>query len=163
MWASSSSISPEWLKEHCSVDCDSCDVVNLSNKTAPRSCFLLQPSLNGARLRTMVLKQLASDESGEPLKERVLLSKQLGLAREGIFYSKFGKDLGELVPVVYFSFGDMQTGVKVTLMEDLSSFVDSGRFKTIYMFFLFKNNHSSLFGPGNPNNYGRDLQACLVS
>jgi hypothetical protein len=49
----------------------------------------------------------------------------------------------DIVPKVEYSHGDMSTGFKLTIMEDLSDYVDSG----------------VLFGPGNPMNWKRDLVA----
>jgi hypothetical protein len=68
MWASATTLSPTWLLEHCNISCESCTVVDLSNKTAPRSCFKLVfvPARD-----TLVLKQLPSDEDGEPLPHRL--------------------------------------------------------------------------------------------
>jgi hypothetical protein len=48
------------------------------------------------------------------------------------------------IPKIYYATGDMIDGSKIVFMEDLSEgFIDSG----------------ILFGPGNPNNWKRDLQA----
>lgn len=89
----------------------------------------------------MVLKQLASDLEGNALPQRAALSVNLGLAREGLFYKHVAGQLGELVPKVVYAHGDMVTGHKCVIMEDLSDYVDSG----------------ALFGPGNPNNWKRTL------
>merc|ERR1740121_3361786 len=50
--------------------------------------------------------------------------------------------IGGLLPEVLFAEGDMATGSKAILMEDLSTCVPSGRF----------------FGSGNPNEWGKDLE-----
>ncbi len=122
MWASSDKLNPLWLNEH-GIACSSCEVEkDLSNATAPRSCFLLKIDVAPFRL---VLKQLASDASGTPLPDRVALSKRLGLAREAIFYRELKDSLSDL-PLVYYADGDLETGSKVIFMEDLSSWVDSG-------------------------------------
>ncbi len=123
MWASATTLSPAWLAEHCGLKCESCTTRDLSNKTAPRSCFALtllppQPSF--------VLKQLPSDEAGEPLPQRLALSKNLGLAREALLYKHLGATLGGLVPSTVYAEGSMETGHKWIIMEDLSDFVDSG-------------------------------------
>ena len=52
-------------------------------------------------------------------------SRELGLAREGLFYREFGteemrKKLFPFLPLCRYSFGDIQEGKKVILMEDLS-------------------------------------------
>eukprot|EP00128_Syssomonas_multiformis_P005158 Colp12_sorted_trinity150504_noHs@13627 len=140
MWASASEIDIKWLHEHCPGlgPITSCTVTDISNTSSPRSCFrlLLQPGNI-----TYVLKQLPSDEAGVPKPERIQLSLALGLAREGLFYEKLASSLGNIVPKVLYAKGDMKTGIKHTIMEDLSEYVDSG----------------VLFGPGNPNNWQRDL------
>ena len=76
-------------------------------------------------------------------------SRALGLAREGCFYdwaksSSSPKDkmtYDDLLPDIYFSKGDMDSGDKVILLEDLGNLVQSGYF----------------FGSGSPLNWGRDL------
>ena len=72
-------------------------------------------------------------------------SKVVGLPREAHFYPTFSDQFKEeniAIPHVLFASGDMTTGFKVMLMEDLSSFsVQSGYF----------------FGTGTPLNWGLDL------
>lgn len=72
-------------------------------------------------------------------------SRTLGLAREGCFYdwaAASNRQVYEsLIPKVYYSKGDMSSGDKVILLEDLGSFVQSGYF----------------FGGGSPLNWGKDL------
>jgi Ecdysteroid kinase-like family len=72
------------------------------------------------------------------------LSKQLGLAREALFYKEFAAEIPvNTIPTVFYSHGNMTTGQKVTIMQDLSSFsIDS----------------SACFGPGNPHNWNRPWQ-----
>jgi len=84
-----------------------------------------------------------------------ILSLQLGLAREALFYSDLLPELfvggddnenttANVCPEIYYAYGDPETGEKVVIMEDLSQrAVDSAVF----------------FGPGNPNNWKRDLRA----
>ncbi len=66
----------------------------------------------------------------------------LALTAAALFYKHLAPVLGALVPTVAYAEGDMETGDKRVIMEDLSSYVDSG----------------ALFGPGNPNNWARDLR-----
>jgi hypothetical protein len=68
-------------------------------------------------------------------------SRNLKLAREGEFYSAFNHSLQSILSEVVFSYGDMTTGAKLLIMEDLSDAVQSGYF----------------FGPGSPLNWGKDL------
>jgi len=92
---------------------------------------------------TIVLKQTLNTPKG------IGMSKSLGLAREALFYqhlrSKLAVDVS--IPTIYHAHGNYETGEKVILMEDLSSScIDSG----------------ILFGPGNPNNWKRDLPAVIA-
>jgi hypothetical protein len=97
------------------------------------------------------LSAVASDEKGESKLRFVLkqtqdssvqLSKQLGLAREALFYSTLASALNpEDLPKIYLAQGSMETGRQMVLMEDLSFAVQSGYF----------------FGAGNPMNWGKDL------
>lgn len=77
--------------------------------------------------------------------ERIQVSRTFGQARECIFYENFADklrtDIG--LPEVVHAYGDMESGEKVILFEDLCDCVQSGYF----------------FGPGSPHNWGKDLQA----
>jgi hypothetical protein len=68
-------------------------------------------------------------------------SRNLKLAREGEFYSAFNQSLQSILSEVVFSYGDMATGAKLLIMEDLTDAVQTGYF----------------FGPGSPLNWGKDL------
>ncbi len=61
----------------------------------------------------------------------------------GLFYKHLASEQGPLVPVVMYAEGNMTTGAKCIIMEDLGQWIDSGR----------------LLGPTNPHNWGRDLAA----
>lgn len=82
-------------------------------------------------------------------------SRALGLAREGCFYEwasssssiKDRKTYDSLLPKIYYSKGDMSSGDKVILLEDLGDYVQSGYF----------------FGSGSPLNWGRDLVKDVTS
>ena len=76
------------------------------------------------------------------------LSKQIGLAREAIFFSTLSAALNQAdLPTVHFAEGCMESGRQLVIMEDLSSAIQSGYF----------------FGPGNPMNWGKDLHALTSS
>jgi hypothetical protein len=72
-------------------------------------------------------------------------SMQLGLAREALFYEHFHvkcNELGIRLPAVYYTYGDMKTGQKVMILEDLApNGSQSGHF----------------FGHHSPLNWGKDL------
>lgn len=74
-------------------------------------------------------------------KELLAGRPELGLAREALFYEKMARDLLKSTPAVYHAYGDMATGRKQLLFEDLSSAVQCGYF----------------FGYGSPHNNGKDL------
>jgi len=67
---------------------------------------------------------------------------ELGLAREALFYSRMADGVLECAPAVYHAYGNMSTGRKQVLFEDLgSSALQCGYF----------------FGHGSPHNQGKDL------
>lgn len=76
-------------------------------------------------------------------------SKQLGLPRESLFYELLANRLREMdisLPNVVYSYGDMTTGQKAIILEDLTDeCVQAGYF----------------FGPGSPHNWGKDLDMLL--
>jgi hypothetical protein len=76
-------------------------------------------------------------------------SAELGLPREGLFYQHFADRLREadvLLPNVIHSYGDMNTGQKTIILEDLSDeCIQAGYF----------------FGPGSPLNWGKDLNSYI--
>jgi thiamine kinase-like enzyme len=78
-------------------------------------------------------------------------SRDLGLPREAFFYQYLAPTLavhGVQLPQVVFVHGDMSTGEKTMILEDLSSqCVQSGYF----------------FGPGSPHNWGKDLAAVIAA
>eukprot|EP00747_Dinoflagellata_sp_TGD_P073398 gnl/TRDRNA2_/TRDRNA2_157880_c0_seq1.p1 gnl/TRDRNA2_/TRDRNA2_157880_c0~~gnl/TRDRNA2_/TRDRNA2_157880_c0_seq1.p1 ORF type:complete len:404 (+),score=88.79 gnl/TRDRNA2_/TRDRNA2_157880_c0_seq1:163-1374(+) len=87
-------------------------------------------------------------------------AKTYGLAREGLFYKEWRQlaaDASEtsektcellagFLANVFFAEGDMDTGAKRILMEDLSTCVQAGYF----------------FGKSNPNNWGKDLDKAIA-
>jgi hypothetical protein len=50
-------------------------------------------------------------------------SKALGLIREALFYQSLAKDLKTKIPRVYYAYGDKETGEKVLILEDLSTYI----------------------------------------
>lgn len=160
VWLSDSEIDPSWIKEKMPSfqDVTKCEVKDISNdrrrgsKIKDGATLLLEltSSDDTKESKTLVAKQVSPSE--------LQLSRTLGLAREAIFYEKLApkikipssKDRSDssseqtdpCIPKIYYSSGDMNDGSKIVVMEDLSDgFVDSG----------------ILFGPGNPNNWKRDL------
>jgi hypothetical protein len=95
----------------------------------------LRTTLEGGTEETAVIKTTKDGGSGS--------SKMMGLAREAFFYNHFAERLRPELQCaeVFYSYGDMQTGNKTLIMEDLSECVQSGYF----------------FGPTSPLNYGKDL------
>jgi hypothetical protein len=78
-------------------------------------------------------------------------SKDLGLAREALFFEHLAPTLskrGVPLPNLIYVHGDMNTGEKTIILEDLSSqCVQSGYF----------------FGAGSPHNWGKDLAAVVAA
>jgi hypothetical protein len=74
-------------------------------------------------------------------------SKTLGLIREAFFYKNLAKDLKAKIPLAYYAHADEKTGEKVIIMEDISGHIQAGYY----------------FGPGNPNNWGKDLSVLTAA
>ncbi|RYH09370.1 DUF1679 domain-containing protein [archaeon] len=74
-------------------------------------------------------------------------SRSLGTSREAIFYNEFAPTATFSVPKVLCSYGNMKTGEKKVVLEDVGvTGIQSGYF----------------FGPGSPLNWGKDLPAILA-
>jgi hypothetical protein len=150
VWIDDNHIDCRWLAAKTKLLATACTVTDMSNATRRRAtaregstlCLTLEKD-DDDEPRRLVLKQV-------PPAGR-LLSQQLGLAREALFYQHLAPRLPHadaILPKVYYSKGDMTTDDKCTVMEDLSvSWVDSGIF----------------FGPGNPNNWARDLNQLVAA
>ena len=145
-------IDTKWLSAHLGqrVTQFSLDQSDLEKLNKASGLRFATATLEDGRVLPLVLK-LAID---------LPMSKQYGLAREGLFYQLWASlpcslpmaadgsasesPLGKVLPNVYHSEGSMETGDKLIVMEDLSqSYVQLGYY----------------YGPGNPNNYGKDLAA----
>jgi len=161
MWINDSQIDPAWIKENLPDFHDICDckVRDISNDTRKGDKVR-----NGATL----LLCLTSRDDGKPGSTQkkitlvakqvppsgLALSKRLGLAREAMFYNHLAPKIqlpsssrSSSIPKIHLSSGSMQDGSKFVIMEDLSrNFIDSG----------------ILFGPGNPNNWSRDLEGKIA-
>ncbi|KAL3922835.1 MAG: hypothetical protein SGILL_001990 [Bacillariaceae sp.] len=157
VFSSDTEIDPAWIQQKMPQfkDVIKCTIEDISNEgrkaEKPKDGATLKLNLtfaDPANNKTLIIKQVS--ESGKPL------SQQLGLAREALFFNQLaskvkfnrkGDDDTECIPKVYYSWGDMASGSKIVVMEDLSNdYLDSG----------------ILFGPGNPNNWKRDLPAKIA-
>lgn len=140
LWESETVLSAEWLGLKTGLDIESC-VVNLDDVElkgfSGAKITKLNVTLKSGETLKLVIKQVVGELETQ--------SKTYGLTREALFYDTIAKDLSIGMPKIYYSFGDWDTGVKVIIMEDLSSFVQSGYF----------------FGNGNPANWGKDLPSLL--
>ena len=78
-----------------------------------------------------------------PDANRLDRSKSLGLAREALFYQTLASNesLCSVLPKVRYAKGNLSTGEKEIIMQDLTDGIQSGYF----------------FGPGSPLNWGKDL------
>jgi hypothetical protein len=141
-WLSDTTIDPAWIESQTGLACLQCTATDRSNArrkgatVREGTTIQLALQLKGDDGTTLSLMLNQVPAAGRPL------SVQLGLAREALFYRNFRDRLPlDILPRVYYAYGDAATGAKVILMEDLSAVaVDSG----------------VLFGPGNPNNWHRD-------
>lgn len=149
-WLDGNHMDPKWIEQATGISCNSCLAVDISNeqrksqgevKDGATLRLTLELSDDKKSSITWVAKQ-ASRSQG------TTLSKRLGLAREALFYSQLSQDLPtDLIPKIHYSYGNYETGEKFVIMEDLDNAIDSG----------------VLFGPGNPNNWNRDLPAMIAA
>jgi len=159
-WASDDKLSPAWLQDKLQdPSITETLITDISNATRKG-----ERSRDGATLKVAIARENDNDGDEKSLPSTLVLkqtlqtqqgltmSKSLGLAREALFYKHLVPKLASEVsiPTIYYAHGNMETGEKVVLMEDLSlsspTYVDSG----------------ILFGPGNPNNWTRDLKGMIA-
>eukprot|EP00980_Cylindrotheca_fusiformis_P001772 scaffold405_cov132-Cylindrotheca_fusiformis.AAC.24 len=145
-WLDGSHIDPEWFEAVTGIHCDSCYATDISNETRKSQ----SDAKDGATLRLKLETKEGNDQNLPSLiikqvtEEGLALAKSLGLAREGLFYRHLSSEMPQhLIPRIYYSYGDFATGTKIVIMEDIHDAIDSG----------------VLFGPGNPNNWKRDIEA----
>ena len=169
VWLSDSEIDPSWIQEKMPSfkDVAKCVVRDISNDTRKGAetnegatlLLTLTTSRRNNDDDTKKEESVSSSLVAKQVSQNALsLSQRLGLAREALFYNTLapkikinGKDSDQcssiIIPAIYYSSGDMSDGSKIVVMEDLSrGFVDSG----------------ILFGPGNPNNWKRDLKSKIA-
>jgi hypothetical protein len=159
VWLSDDEIDPKWISHNVEGFKDAvvtkAIVIDMSNagrkgdKPKFGASLLLELRLEDETTKTLVIKQIPP--TGIPL------SQQLGLAREAYFFNQLASkiklrecigDSTPCIPRAYYATGDIQHGTKFIIMEDLSKdYIDSG----------------ILFGPGNPNNWDRDLPARIAA
>lgn len=99
---------------------------------------------NSEEIESISMIQKTTSES------RSNISKNLGLPREALFYDQYKPIIDSSVessflPEIYYSYGDMENGKKLILMEDLHECTQTGHF----------------FGPGTPLNWGKDLKESM--
>ena len=136
-WDSESEINAEWIRTKLKLECSSCrlnpDQPAIGGMSGSKLTRLVVETI-GAELPTLllVMKECQSQAS-----------KQYGLQRECQFYDNpMAGQVGYRIPKVFYSHFD-NDGKKVLFMEDLTDTVQCGYF----------------FGPGNPNNWGKDLES----
>jgi Ecdysteroid kinase-like family len=149
VWVDDSHIDSDWLCAKLGIKHEPiCSVQDISNQgrlgTTVRDGGTLLLTMEEQH-QQFVIKQVPS--------HKALLSQQLGLAREALFYKLLAplvstSKSASSLPHVYYAHGDMVTGEKFIVMEALlPDWLDSGIF----------------FGPGNPNNWKRDIPALLAT
>lgn len=136
-----------WLNANI-TNCDndeivSCNVIDLSGAggLSGASMFKIQVHRASGNIQHHVCKIIPKD-----LQER---SKSLGQARESIFYESFSiklQSIGISIPNTYYCYGDMITGEKQIILQDLSDCIQSD---------YFYGNHS-------PHNWTKDLNALIL-
>jgi len=137
----------EWLNANINNDGNddkiiSCETIDLSGSGGLSGASMFRLVLNKASgtTKTLVCKLTPQDKQ-----ER---SKELGQARESIFYESFSdslKSIGLSIPSTYYCYGNMQTGEKQIILDDLSDCIQAG---------YFYGNHS-------PHNWGKDLNQLI--
>lgn len=134
-----------WVKAHLPVSAEQREEAEVSFETlsgagglnAAMSVINVKIPSHPSYPRRFILKRTTPNGHAQ--------SARLGCPRESFFYQLLADRLraeGTPLAEVIFSFGDMESGEKVLVMEDLSSYgVQSGYF----------------FGPGSPHNWNVDL------
>jgi hypothetical protein len=150
-WISDTEIDAQWLEQVVPElqNVAKCHVEDISNQGRRRESIK-----DGATLKLSISFADPSRQEVSVVIKQVPVadldhSKMLGLSREALFYQRLAPRLlsAKILPKVYYSYGDMTSGAKLILMEDLSTdYVDSG----------------ILFGPGNPNNWTRNLPTLIA-
>ena len=122
VWISDNKIDPSWINDNIqSLDgyVSECIVKDISNDTRKGATLLLQLTCQHNddkedTVMTLVAKQVP--QSG------LTSSRQLGLAREAIFYNKLASKIhlsssstSTCIPRIYYSYGDMESGSKVVI------------------------------------------------
>ena len=143
-------IDPKWIQEATGITCTSCTAEDISNETRKSEGHVK----DGATLRLSIGAKCddKDDDASNTITQTLIvkqvpdqglaLSKQLGLSREALFYRRYAEKLPQhSTPTIYYSYGDFNSGRKCVVMEDVKDAIDSG----------------VLFGPGNPNNWKRNL------
>jgi hypothetical protein len=132
--------SKEWLSTHYKKQCINVTIIDMSS-AGGMNCIMKKLVLefsDGPDL-TVVMKCVRPRGQSH--------SKDLGLPRECLFYEELASTLNVKTPAVHFSYGNMETGEKILVLENLSDCIQSGYF----------------FGPISPLNWGKDLKALTAS
>jgi len=131
----------EWLSSHFKKTVNEVAIVDMSGSGGQSGAIMKKLILSFADGTELSVILKSTGEAGQPF------AKSLGLSRECFFYDMLGPTLSNVrLPVVYFAYGDMETGEKVVLLENLSDCIQSGYF----------------FGPWSCINWGKDLKALCV-
>lgn len=129
-------VDKEWLRENCDLDVASAALVPLNDAGG----------LN-AEMQKLVVVLVSGEEKTYVLKRNNGSARavELGTSREAFFYKYFASTVTEIVPRVIYAYGDMTTGKKAILMENLSNCIQSGYF----------------FGKHSPHNWSKDLHTII--
>ena len=129
-------VDKDWLNRYCGLDVASASLVPLTDAGG----------LN-AEMKKLVVVLITGEEKTYVLKRNHGSARAiyLGTSREAFFYKYFASTVAEIVPKVNYAYGDMATGTKAILMENLSDCIQCGYF----------------FGKHSPHNWSKDLQAIV--
>ena len=143
-WIDDSHLDPTWFTAQTQIPCTKITAQDISTNqgrvgSVPRDggTLLLTCETDGGVQQSLVLKQCSA----------LQLSRQLGLAREALFY-RDRRSTEFALPKIYYAYGDMETGEKCVIMESLS---DDAWIEAGYFF-----GPTSTF-PSNPHNWSRPI------
>ena len=128
-------ISSDWLSSCLQRDVRSVSVESMGSAGGLNCQMMRLHVVFETESDTMVLKTIREDGQEK--------SRNLGLAREALFYRAFANhlELKTILAKVLYSHGDLETGQKEIILEDLKDGIQSGYF----------------FGAFSPLNWGKDL------
>lgn len=128
----------EWLSTHFKKTVNDLTIIDMSGSGGQSGAIMKKLVLKFDDETELSVIMKSTGEAGQAF------ARSLGLSRECFFYDILGPTLSNVrLPKVYFCYGNMETGEKVLLLENLSDCIQSGYF----------------FGSWSCINWGKDLTA----